>query len=75
MYEIIRLEASKEGKPRYAVINSREQTLCEFNHLFDTCTFIRYLSGANVTSEECSKVFECIFKYNKQCKSATNQGG
>lgn len=75
MYEIIRLEAAKDGKPRYAVINSKGQTLCEFGHLYHTCLFMRFLMGAEVTSDESAKVFECIFKYNKICKKDHESGG
>ncbi len=75
MYEIIRIEAAKDGKPRYAVINHTEQTLCEFSYLWHAAAFVRYVSGGEVNDGEILLIENSIHRFYKKCKTATNKGG
>lgn len=75
MYEIIRLEAAKGGKPRYAVTNSKGDTLCEFSFLSYAAAFVHYLQGGEISESDRFCIDESVHRYYKKCKSATNQGG
>lgn len=76
MYEVIRLsEMTKDGKPRYAVKNSKGQTLCEFSYLWHAAAFVHFLQGGEISESDRFSIDEAVHRFYKKCKSATKQGG
>jgi hypothetical protein len=75
MYEIIRIEADKNGKPQYAVVNSVGDTLCEFYFLSYAAAFVHFLQGGEISESDRFSIDEAVHRFYKKCKSATKQGG
>lgn len=76
MYEVIRLpETTKDGKPRYAVTNSKGDTLCEFSFLSYAAAFVHFLQGGELSESDRFSIDEAVHKYYKKCKKAHESGG
>lgn len=75
MYEIIRIEADKNGKPQYAVVNSLGDTLCEFSFLSYAAAFVHFLQGGGLSESDRFSIDEAVHKYYKKCKKAHESGG